>query len=197
MLFLSKCRLNTNKPVNPYELHQMIWQLFPDRPDDSRDFLFRIENYGKPGPQIVYLQSQLQPTPATGSLSITDSKAFSPKLSEGQYLRFLVRANPTKRINDPKKTSNQGKVRVPLIDEGEMAAWLQRQFENSATLSETIISRHDRIYFRKKGRAGKIVSAVFQGILQVNDPLRLTEKLRDGIGPAKAFGCGLLSLARC
>jgi CRISPR system Cascade subunit CasE len=32
--------------------------------------------------------------------------------------------------------------------------------------------------------------------LQVKDPARLNELLIAGIGPAKAFGCGLLSLAR-
>lgn len=197
MLFLSKCRQNTNKPVNPYELHRMLWKLFPDRPDDSRSFLFRVENYGRPGLQMIYIQSREQPVPANGSLSVIDSKAFSPKLAHGQHLRFLVRANPTKRISDPKKSSNQGKVRVPLIGETEMKEWLQRQLKGAGLVKKVFISRQDRIYFRKKNHAGKIVSALFQGVLQVEDPKQLTEKIVNGIGPAKAFGCGLLSLARC
>lgn len=197
MLYLSKCRLNTVRPANPYELHRMIWKLFPDRPDDSRDFLFRIENYGKPGPQLIYLQSQVQPAPANGSLSVVDTKSFSPTLTEGQCLRFLVRANPTKRINDPNKSTNQGKVRVPLIDEEEMKEWLQRQLRDAASVKEVIISRQDRIYFRKKNHAGKLVAAVFQGVIRVNNPEVLLNKLRDGVGPGKAFGCGMLSLARC
>jgi len=32
-------------------------------------------------------------------------------------------------------------------------------------------------------------------MLDVTDPVRLVEAVRDGIGPAKAFGFGLLSLA--
>ncbi len=197
MLYLSKCRLNTRRPVNPYELHRMIWQLFPGRPEASRDFLFRIENYGKPGPQLIYLQSQSAPSPADGRLSIIDTKSFSPAIQKGQRLRFLVRANPTKRINDPKKSTNQGKVRVPLIDEEEMKEWLQRQLNGICTLREIMITRQDRIYFRKKNHAGKLVTSVFQGVMQVEDPELLLNKLRKGIGPAKAFGCGLLSLARC
>ena len=197
MLYLSKCRLNSNRPVNPYELHRMIWSLFPDRPDDSRDFLFRVENYGKPGPQMIFVQSQIQPAPAHGSLTILDSKVFSPKLIKGQHLRFLIRANPTKRINDPNKSSNQGKVRVPLIDEKEMKDWLQRQLADIAIISEIAVSRQDKIYFRKKNHAGKLATAIFQGILQVEDSWLLVDKLKTGIGPAKAFGCGLLSLARC
>ncbi len=195
MLFLSKCRLDTNRPVNPYELHRMLWKLFPDRPDEARSFLFRVENYGKPGPQMIFLQSQEQPTPAGGP-SILDSKSFTPKLANKQLLRFLVRANPTKRIKDPKKSTNQGKVRVPLIDEEEMNGWLQRQLQGAGLVKEVMISRQDRIYFRKKKHAGKIATVVFQGILEVEDSQLLAGKLTNGIGPAKAFGCGLLSLAR-
>jgi CRISPR system Cascade subunit CasE len=36
----------------------------------------------------------------------------------------------------------------------------------------------------------------FNGLLRVKDPVRLIESLRQGIGPGKGFGCGLLSLAR-
>lgn len=196
MLYLSKCRLNTRSPINPYELHRMIWELFPDRPDDSRDFLFRIENYGKPGPQLLHLQSLSQPSPANGPLSVIENKSFSPSLTKGKHLRFLVRANPTKRINIPDKSTNQGKVRVPLIDEEEMKEWLQRQLHDAATLHEVTISRQDRIYFRKKNHAGKLVTSVFHGAMQVDNPELLLDKLKEGVGPAKAFGCGLLSLAR-
>jgi len=44
--------------------------------------------------------------------------------------------------------------------------------------------------------AGKIQSVGFQGILQVAKPTILKEIIINGIGPAKAFGCGLLSLAK-
>ena len=36
----------------------------------------------------------------------------------------------------------------------------------------------------------------FNGLLQVTDPEKLMQAVRNGIGPAKAFGFGLLSLAR-
>ena len=35
----------------------------------------------------------------------------------------------------------------------------------------------------------------FEGTLIVNDPTVLVSAVRSGIGPGKAFGCGLLSLA--
>lgn len=38
-------------------------------------------------------------------------------------------------------------------------------------------------------------TALFEGMLEVEDPDRLREAIAAGIGPAKAFGCGLLSIA--
>jgi hypothetical protein len=36
----------------------------------------------------------------------------------------------------------------------------------------------------------------FQGILSIEKPTEMISLMQTGIGPAKAFGCGLLSLAR-
>jgi len=52
--------------------------------------------------------------------------------------------------------------------------------------------------FRKnrENRAGKIQPVRFQGVLKVEEPEAVMELVQNGIGPAKAFGCGLLSLAK-
>ena len=44
-------------------------------------------------------------------------------------------------------------------------------------------------------RAITIASVLFDGILQVEDAVRLGEALRTGIGRAKSYGQGLLSVA--
>lgn len=38
-------------------------------------------------------------------------------------------------------------------------------------------------------------SVTFEGRLRITDPALLTEHLLTGIGPSKAYGCGLLTLA--
>lgn len=40
-----------------------------------------------------------------------------------------------------------------------------------------------------------LATATFEGRLRVTDPDLLAEKLLSGVGPAKAYGCGLLTLA--
>ncbi len=113
----------------------------------------------------------------------------------------MLRANPTKRIKDSGgKTSNQGKVRVPIIDEDEIIAWLRRQFEDLAEIKAVTLARQDLLYFQKnKGNQnhfGKIQTVTYSGILTVIEAKLLVNKMIEGIGPAKAFGCGLLTLAK-
>jgi len=42
----------------------------------------------------------------------------------------------------------------------------------------------------------KLLAVQFDGLLQVTDPKRLSETVRQGVGSGKAMGFGLLSLAR-
>jgi len=53
-----------------------------------------------------------------------------------------------------------------------------------------------RFYKTKEERAGKIQPVSYKGVLNVRDAEGVVMLIRKGIGPAKAFGCGLLSLAR-
>ncbi|MFE7132691.1 type I-E CRISPR-associated protein Cas6/Cse3/CasE [Streptomyces sp. NPDC057638] len=62
-----------------------------------------------------------------------------------------------------------------------------------------IITR-DRHAFRKGSGPAKdshviLNAATFEGRLSVTDPVLLTQRLLHGIGPSKAYGCGLLTLA--
>ncbi|MCB1812067.1 MAG: type I-E CRISPR-associated protein Cas6/Cse3/CasE, partial [Candidatus Competibacteraceae bacterium] len=50
--------------------------------------------------------------------------------------------------------------------------------------------------FKKDGKAGKIATVGYTGMLEIIEPTTLNELLQKGIGPAKAFGCGLLLVRR-
>ncbi|MFB9432979.1 type I-E CRISPR-associated protein Cas6/Cse3/CasE [Streptoalloteichus tenebrarius] len=59
-----------------------------------------------------------------------------------------------------------------------------------------IIARERRSFSKRDGKPPVVLSTVtFQGRLRVTDPELLTERLLAGIGPGKAYGCGLLTLA--
>ena len=67
-MYLSQCVLNTVRPINPYQLHQKIWKLFPDQEGEERSFLFRVENLGQTGAQKILLQSEHKPQSVAGDL---------------------------------------------------------------------------------------------------------------------------------
>lgn len=196
-MYLSKCVLNTSRPINSYQLHREIWKLFPDRPDDKRDYLFRVENLGQKAPQQILLQSLTRPMANKRKLlMLSQPKKVALQIRSGQMLRFMIRANPTKRIKEENKTGNQGRVRVPIIDEDEMNKWLQRQLKNAAIIHEIMINGQNIMYFRKGTDTGKIVAITYSGLLEIKNEKKLLSIIEKGVGPAKAFGCGLLSLAR-
>ena len=195
-MFLSKCLLNTSGPINSYQLHQEIWKLFPGRPDTRRDYLFRVENLGQKAPQQILLHSLTTPVAGQGKLVMLSlPKNVALNLRPGQLLRFMIRANPTKRIKEDNKIKNQGRVRVPIIDEEEMSMWLQRQLQEVAVIHEMMINGQNLLYFRKGSNTGKFVAITFSGLLEVKNEKNLLKLIEKGIGPAKAFGCGMLSLA--
>jgi len=198
-MYLSRVYVQWPKSKNAYTLHGSLWELFPNRPDDARDFLFRVE-WEKTGVGATILMlSQKEPTSGIDSVEIKALRDYSLKLLEGQRFRFLLKANPVKTIKDEKGRKNaKGDIkncRVPLIKEEEQRQWLMRRLEGVAVLEEMQISPCIPLYFRKGKQAGKIVPVRFEGVLKVIDPQVINELVAKGIGPAKALGCGMLSLA--
>ena len=64
-------------------------------------------------------------------------------------------------------------------------------------IAKLIVSNSRKLTF-KKGKSGKsitLVMARYDGVLQVTDAGKLCSALSCGIGHAKGFGCGLLTLA--
>ncbi|MFE5851772.1 type I-E CRISPR-associated protein Cas6/Cse3/CasE [Streptomyces sp. NPDC056500] len=69
--------------------------------------------------------------------------------------------------------------------------------EASPTAREVRITDRNRHSFVKNGRGPRVTfhTATFEGRLRVADPDVFTTRLLGGIGPSKAYGCGLLTLA--
>ena len=97
-------------------------------------------------------------------------------INKGQVFKFLLRANPTKKIKDIEnnKVTNQGKVRVPIIDEDEILKWSARQFkefsESASSSAKTLVNRlkdeEVKEKFRHVGKAaeelGKSIADCFK-----------------------------------
>lgn len=189
-MYLSKCQIDRKAIHNPYEQHRILWKHFPDDSDAERPFLFRVEDTAKGAmTQRVLMLSTKEPHDSSIHSKLEACKPFEPVLRQGQFFRFLLEANPIKRLPDSHK-------RVPLIDEETQIKWLGKKLAPAAQLSQSLVTARQNLFFRRKGRAGKIVQVRFEGILEVNKPDALITLIKSGIGPAKSFGCGLLLIRR-
>lgn len=198
-MHLSKVHVDWSIARNPYELHRAVWSVFPGHEDDRRGFLFRVE-VEQPGlASTLLVQSEWEPEAPATNIRVLASRPYLPKLSVGQLLRFRLTGNPIKTIPDVRRRLNRkGEVkscRVPLIQEESQFGWLGRKLHDAAHVQTAVINKIQPLYFRKSSRAGKIMAVTFDGLLQVTNPNLLWQLMQSGIGPAKGFGCGLLSLA--
>lgn len=202
-MYLSKIMISGAACRNPYEIHRALWKLFPSVPDADRDFLFRVERAGQQSAEVL-MQSLREPIAATiREARLLASKAYPLSLGEGQRLRFKLLANPVKTINDEggrvKADGEIKKCRVPLIRDEDLQAWLVRKLAGVVSIEAVEVEKGLPLHFRKgkERRAGKIQPVCFQGVLTVSDQTELENLVKRGIGPGKAFGCGMMSLARC
>lgn len=188
---------------NPYRVHQRLLMAFPD--SEPGRVLFRIENEWSPPRIIVQAEAEADWDSAFRDLPVLPSrprqKPLDLAMSRGDVLRFRLRANPTKRLSAGCPGARVDGARVGLFKEAEQRVWLERKaaaagFEALAfdvrPLS-TIVSHKNPA---KDPARQSHLAVQFDGRLRVIDAKALSEAVRMGIGPAKAYGFGLLSLAR-
>jgi CRISPR system Cascade subunit CasE len=197
--------------------HQLVWTLFTDSRERTRDFLWRDAGEGR-----FYTLSARPPRDEHGIFTIDDPKAFAPALSEGDRLHFVLRANATvSRRVDSGKRGKRGKPEDVVmhalhgISKGaERAsarafavrtagrAWLERQGErcgfalDPAGESESVVDDHRVLSIDHAGQKMTLGVIEYAGNLTVRDPSAFGVALRDGLGRAKAFGCGLMLVRR-
>jgi CRISPR system Cascade subunit CasE len=138
------------------------------------------------------------------------------RVERGREFAFRLRANPvsaTKNLDKPSTAQAERighprprGVRVPHRTAAYQLAWLQDRihrwgFELAATGDgnpDVILVARDRLAFAKnRGDRCRITlsTATYQGRLRVADPEAACRSLLDGVGPARAYGCGLITLA--
>jgi len=206
-LYFSRVVL-ASPPRDPYAVHQALWKAFKS---EERPFLFRADAVREAGKTRlkVLVQAELEADwSALGEgLAEVEQKRRAVRLTAGEQLRFFLRANPTvsrKGRNEPAFAGVGGSefrerrgVRVGLVREEDQLRWLERKLGAAGAKAIGVRAHNARPWHwgRRELRA-KHDGVDFEGALLVEDPGRLCEAVAAGIGAGKAFGFGLLSLAR-
>lgn len=199
------------------ELHRCLLAAFPavERPDAraSHGVLHRLETDERSGALVLLVQSA-----ATPSWDRWDAQRFAAvdhavrtrslgddleRLGLGARRAFRLRANATRRIltkSTADGTRSNGK-RVPVRGEEGALAWLDRKAQDAgfAIVEDDgvrkVVARSEPVTMgRRQGQRLTFEGVRFDGVLVVTDAGRLRSAVVDGVGPAKAYGFGLLSL---
>jgi CRISPR system Cascade subunit CasE len=189
---------------SPYQMHRTLMRAFPDASQGGPGrVLFRVDQMPRGNTPMLLVQSEKEPDwswlrqngdytiPGEGGEPPWQCKPFEPSVAEGQHLAFRLRANPT--------VKRDGK-RLGLLKEQEQAVWLERKARAGGF---RVISCHivpegmvkDEKHTKQGTHPLSFYAVRYEGVLEVTDPDRFRETLAAGIGPAKGYGFGLLSVA--
>jgi len=202
-------------PQTGDERGRVLWRI------DQDDQKFWLYTVSQSRPDFSHIVEQAGwPTTQAG----WDTRPYQTllnRLENGQKWAFRLTANPVRTSQATgwvKTGKNEGHFVYPAkADDGEkqrskryahMTAdqqleWFTKRtpnwgFEipnNSLGVPElTLIDRRtDR--FQRQGKTVTIAKATFDGVLEITDADKLREAMITGMGSAKAYGCGLLTLA--
>lgn len=199
-MYLSQLRLNPRHRraradlADRYELHRTLLKAFPVQlPADER-VLYRVDTERYTGNATVLVQSVYSPDwNAADHLQATEYLLEPPQMravmlanETGQRLPFRLQANPT--------IKRDGK-RHALYDDDKLLAWLHRKGEQHGFRVDTLdvqVNKLGKFYGKRRSMIWHAVQ--FDGVLQVTDVPAFHDALLSGIGSAKSFGFGLLSV---
>ncbi|MCC6227323.1 MAG: type I-E CRISPR-associated protein Cas6/Cse3/CasE [Microthrixaceae bacterium] len=184
--------------ANAVELHRSIMGLFDDTGGDARQrfgVLYRLDN--DPSGPTLLVQSRARPDieklpTGYGEAATVDLARLLDHLDFCGSVRYRLLLNATKK---PAQGPHKGK-RIAL-GRGDTAQWWRArantiglQLVSEPIMTATLVTGRDPHDGRITVRAWRL-----DGAAVVQQPQPLREALLDGVGRAKAYGCGLLSLA--
>ena len=222
-MYLSRIKLNPTSVTtrrllsSPQITHALVEGSRPPGGENKGGrVLWRIDAHG---PEIeLYVSSPWRPDftgvveqagwPTAATWDTRDYGGFLSALCAGQRWAFRVTTNPTRVVSQGEGV--RGKV-VPHRTAGHQVEWFLGSaagwgFEvplNGLDEPELmLVSRESRAFTRHTDHNGAprndrvaLTQATFVGALTVGDPEALRDALTAGMGRARGYGCGLMTLA--
>lgn len=198
--------------ASPQKLHAAVESSFPSNVGQGGRNLWRIDRLGNALYLLVLSSAKPDFTHIVeqfgwpGAEQTWETKDYSPLIAQikaGQKWRFRLRANP---VHSVKQTSSSGDEKPPKrgkvyahVTVQQQEQWLLERGPNygfrlqpgSFGVMQQEIKR-----FQRQRNPVTLGITTFEGILEVEDAALFSRTLVNGIGRAKAYGCGLLTVVR-
>ena len=215
-MFLTKAALNAARRgtgrllASPQVLHAAVLAGFP--PDSSGPtadgrVLWRLD---RQHPHLwLYIVSPERPDlthlieqagwPTTSAWETRDYTPLLGRVAAGQHYAFRLTANPVKQSREPDYIGK----RLGHVTAQQQRDWLLVRADNygfripesTAGQPDIVVGERLKRSFRRNENTLTLVTARYEGHLEVTDADRFRHALTHGIGRAKGYGCGLLTLA--
>lgn len=213
-MFLTHVPMNTTRRsalallASPHRIHAAVLSGFPDThstQDAATDgrVLWRIDRNGSDTslyvvspetPDFSGLVAQAGWTDAAQPARTANYSPFLERLEPGQEWGFRLTANPVTTTMDH---SRGKKVRVPHVTVAQQTKWFTDRAEaNGITATDVLIDDRRQLEFQRNGKKVTLASVSYRGSLTVVDPVLLRGLLVNGVGKAKGYGFGLMTLAK-
>ena len=201
--------------ASPQAMHAAVLSGFPRPEDHTRDdarTLWRLDQQHRQtllyivsptAPDLTHLVEQAGWPTSTEGWQTRPYDRLLGSLDKDQQWAFRLTANPvrTGRKTDTSPTTQ----RFGQVTAAQQIEWLTSRAERNGF---TVARQDDgelnlRSYNRQVHRFGRnrgerpvtLVTATYDGVLEVTDPNLFRRVLTQGIGHARAYGCGLLTVA--
>jgi len=215
-MYLSRVEINPRRRdtikalSSPEVIHAAVMSSFPTIGREGGDrILWRIDELGPSTYILVQSSSKPDFTHIIEQFGWPDSEQqgetqdytdFLFNIREGDIRNFKLRANPTRSIMEEKSSGKRGKVRQHITAEQQLK-WLFEKSEkcgftlDSSETGAQIVKRED-LRFKNKNNNISITAVSYEGTLKVNNTDEFIQSVKNGIGRAKAYGCGMLIVSR-
>ncbi|QAY71390.1 type I-E CRISPR-associated protein Cas6/Cse3/CasE [Xylanimonas protaetiae] len=207
-MYLSRIQINPARRGgrkllgSPQAMHAAVLASFPQDDAERGRVLWRVDQdahrsrlyvVSRPAPDFAHIVEQAGWQTTQDTWAVRPYGTLLDRLRPGQTWRFRLTANPSR--------THEGK-RLGHVTVSQQQEWfLSRTKGWGFTVPEhdgvPDVVVHDRRTDRFRRGAGTvtIAKASFDGVLNITDVDALRAALVAGLGPAKGYGCGLLTLA--
>jgi len=201
MLKLNRQHIKDLKITDIYSIHRVVYDLFDDvrnseekKCSKKSGFVFADKGIHKENNNFIHrilVFSDRKPEEREYSKNpreIDDNNKFF----KCKFYKFQILINPTKRDLKTKKT-------VAVKGKDEIKQWFcNKVFKNCGFKVKKRMSQVDKVRILKfKAKDDKQITlstAKISGVLEVVNSEIFANSVKNGIGRAKAFGCGLLEV---
>lgn len=209
---------------SPQAMHAAVLASFPQTEEERGRVLWRVDRdthqqwlyvVSGPRPDFAHIVEQAGWQTTADTWAVRPYGPLLDRLAAGQTWAFRLTANPTRTSRaktvvdgipvvpprDPDKPKERAK-RYGHVTVAEQLDWLLARTEGwgftvpeKDGVRDVVVHGRRTERFQRKGATVTIAKATYDGILTVADPDALRGVMTAGAGPAKGYGCGLLTLA--